>query len=228
MVRLGERIFLVVGEDFFQRQRAIESIKKKIPKSSSLNTITLYCREIDLKVLKENLFTFSFDKEKILIFKETQNLSSRVKDFLFKNIKKIITFNYVIFEIERDYQKLNKDKDFIKDKFFSFLFRKATPFKLSSFFLKASLEDFKLSIRRGDLNSSLFILEKLFKEVPKRKDILGMQILGILINEFGFLKNPYEKEKYFSYLWEADRKIKEKGIDSHLAITQALVKMFLR
>jgi hypothetical protein len=225
MVKLEERIFLVAGQDYFQRQRAIESIEKRISKVSSLNTVIFYSKEIDLKILKEKLFTFSFDKEKIVIFKEAQNLPSLIKYFLFKNMKKIIAFNYVIFEIEEDYQKLSKNKNFTQDTFFSFLLKKATPFKLTSFSLRLTLEDFKSSIRKGNLNLSLFILERLFKEAKKR-DILGMQILGILINEFSYLKNPWEREKYLSYLWEADRKIKEKGIDSQLAITEALVKMF--
>jgi hypothetical protein len=226
MVKVDTRLFLVVGADFLQRQRAIENIKRRVFKNhpTSLNTLIFYSKEIDLSQLKKKIFTFSFDKEKIVILKNAEFLSKEITDFFFKNIKKILLGNYLIFEIEKDYYNLRKDKNFLSHNFFRLLLSKAKIFKVPSYSSRVSLEEFKKSIRRRDLDSSLYILEKLFKTQTKEKEI-GMQVLGILIKEFSSMQGMLEREKNLSYLWEADRSIKEKRLNYLLVLNRLLVKI---
>jgi hypothetical protein len=226
MAKIEDRLFLVASTLFGQRQRAIENIRRSILKSapSSLHIFTFYSKNIDINELKRKLFTFSFNKDKIIIFKEADALPSNIKDFLFKNIREIISSNFLILEIEREYQSFSRDRKFVSDSFFSFVFKKAKLFKMSSPRLTASLEDFKRSLRRGNLVSSLYIVEKLFKENAKEKE-LAMQILGILIREFCNLSNPYEKKRCLNYLREGDRLLKDKGVDSRLAVELLLIKL---
>ena len=227
MVNIRERVFLISGTNFLQRQRAVENIKKRIlkEKAQSLNVLTFYGKETNVKDLGEKLFTISFGKDKIAVFKNFQDLPVAVRNFLFENLKRILFNNYLIFETDKDYYQLQRDKKFAADKFFIFCLKRAALFRVASTKGEPTIEDFIGSIRKDDLATSVYILEKLFKGGSKDK-ILGPQIIGILVRKFSFLKNPAEKGKYFKYLWEADRAIKEKGLDPRLVIETLLVKVF--
>lgn len=223
---IRERILLILGANFLQRQQAIKSIKKRILKEKplSLNTLTFYSKEIDIGNLEEELFTVSFDKQKIIIFKDFCDLAPSARRFLLTNLKKIVASNYLIFETNRDYYQLQKDREFISDKFFIFILKKATLVKVNSFKKKISIEDFMISIGKNDLASSLYILENLFEGGGKDK-VLGPQIIGILAKKFSYLTGA-TKKRYFEHLWEADRAIKEKGLSSRLVLETLLVKLF--
>lgn len=230
-INIRARVFLVSGNSFLQRRRAIENIKKRILKGrdTSLNTLIFYGKEADPKDLGERLFTVSFDREKIAVFKNFHNLSSAVSRFLFDNLKRILAGNYLIFETDKDYYQLQKDKRFSKDAFFTSVLKKAAVFRVSSTKKKATMDDFMASLRKNDLAASVYILESLFSGTSQDK-ILGPQIIGILTRKLSFLpaqgkKNSTEKEKYFQYLWQADRAIKEKGLDPRLVIESLLVKV---
>lgn len=226
MVNIRERVFLISGTNFLQRQRAVENIKKRIlkEKARSLNVLTFYGKEINIKDLGEKLFTISFGNDKIAVFKNFQDLPVEVRNFLFENLKRILSANYLIFETDKDYYQLQRDKKFTTDKFFIFCLKRAALFKVASTKEEPTIEDFIGSIRKDDLAASVYILEKLFKGSSKDK-ILGPQIIGILTSKFSFLKNSVEKGKYFKYLWEADRAIKEKGLDPRLVIETLLVRV---
>ncbi|UCD15890.1 MAG: hypothetical protein JSV34_02250 [Candidatus Omnitrophota bacterium] len=226
MVSDPRRVFIVAGLDFLQRKASLNAIKSRIlqQKSTQLNILTFYGKEIDIRLLEEHAFTFSFDREKIVIIKDAYNLSREIREFLLQNYKKIVSTNYIILEIERDYFQLRRDKKIVNDKFFSFIFRQAVSFKAVSRQRQVSLEDFKRSIRKKDLSSSLYFLEKLFERGNTRE--MGPLILGILVRETAYSNNFFDKEKKFSHLWEADRAIKEKGIDTKLAIELLLAKLF--
>lgn len=226
MVNIRERVFLISGTNFLQRQRAVENIKKRIlkEKARSLNVLTFYGKEMNVKDLGEKLFTVSFGNDKIVVFKNFQDLPVMVRNFLFENLKKILSINYLIFETDKDYYQLQRDKKFVTDKFFIFCLKRAALFRVASTKEKSTIEDFIGSIRKDDLVASVYILEKLFKGGSKDK-ILGPQIIGILVRKFSFLENHAEKGKYFKYLWEADRAIKEKGLDPRLVIETLLVRV---
>ena len=236
MVNIRERVFLISGTNFLQRQRAVENIKKRILKSKdpSLNVLTFYGKEVNPKDLGEKLFTTSFGKDKIAVFKNFQELPSATRKFLFDNLKRILSNNYLIFETDKDYYQLQKDKKFATDEFFVSVLKRAALFRVASTERKATIEDFIANLRKNDLATSVYILEKLFAGGSKDK-ILGPQIIGILVRKFSSLsaqggsasggKNPTEKDRYFKYLWEADRAIKEKGLDSRLVIESLLVKL---
>lgn len=223
-MNIRERVFLVVGIDFSQRKLAIDNIKKRT-KSSELFTLTFHSKEINDKDLQQ-IFSFSFEKERIVIFKDAYNLPISVKDFLFKNLKKITSVNYIILEIEKDYYSLRKEKKIVSDSFFNFIFEKACVFKISSYSRSVSLNDFSKSIRKHDYSFAIYILEKLFQAGAKDKE-LGLQILGIIVGEISYLRNHPRREKSFYYLWEADRAIKEKGLNSRFAIEVLLSKLLV-
>jgi len=226
MVNIRERVFLISGTNFLQRQHAVENIKKRIlkGKAASLNVFTFYGKEVNPKDLGEKLFTTSFGKERIAVFKNSQDLPSAARKFLFDNLTRILSNNYLIFETDKDYYQLQKDKRFTNDEFFVSVLKRAALFRVVSTKERATIEDFIASLRKDDLVTSVYILEKLFAGGFKDK-ILGPQIIGILVRKFSFLKNPTEKDRYFKYLWEADRAIKEKGLDPRLVIESLLVRV---
>ncbi|MEI8350408.1 MAG: hypothetical protein WCI77_09700 [Candidatus Omnitrophota bacterium] len=222
------KLFLVASADFSQRYTAIEAIKRKIlkEKSTALNILTCYSKDIELKDLQERILTFSFDSQKIVVFKDAYHLSKEVKDFMVKSFKTICSFNYLIFEMEKDYTQLMRDKKIISDKFLGFILRKALRPKLSMAHKESTLEDFRSALHRNDVASALYILGKLFeaKASEKEREILGLQIVGLLVSELSYLSNSFVKQKYFDYLWQTDRAIKEKGIEPRFAIELFLSK----
>ncbi|MCK4912307.1 MAG: hypothetical protein KAS05_01140 [Candidatus Omnitrophica bacterium] len=225
-VNIRERVFLIAGADFSQHQRVVDNVKKRIlrQKTSSFDSLTIYSKEANAKDLAEKLFTTSFEENKIVIFKNVQELSLVARKFLFTNLDKILSNNYLIFETDKDYYQFQKDKKLINDDFFVSVLKKATLFKVASIKRKVTIEDFIASLRRNNLSDSVYIVEKLFAGGSKDR-ILGPQIIGILVRKLSFLENPAKKDKYFKYLWEADRAIKEKGLDSRLVIESLLVKV---
>ena len=226
MVNIRERVFLIVGTDFSQRQRVIENIKKRIlkEKASSFNNLIVYSKEANAKDLGEKLFTTSFGKNKIIIFKNVDDLPVEIRKFLFTNLDRILSNNYLIFETDKDYYQFQKNKKFVNDDFFVSVLKKATLSKVASIKGKVTIEDFMASLRKNNLSESVYITEKLFAGGSKDR-ILGPQIIGILVSKISFLKDPAKKDKYFKYLWEADRAIKEKGLDSRLVIESLLAKV---
>lgn len=226
MVNIRERVFLIVGTDFSQRQRVIENIKKRIlkEKASSFNNLIVYSKEANAKDLGEKLFTTSFGKNKIIIFKNVDDLPLEIRKFLFTNLDRILSNNYLIFETDKDYYQFQKNKKFVNDDFFVSVLKKATLSKVASIKGQVTIEDFMASLRKNNLSESVYITEKLFAGGSKDR-ILGPQIIGILVSKISFLKDPAKKDKYFKYLWEADRAIKEKGLDSRLVIESLLTKV---
>jgi len=229
MVNLRDKVFFISGADFFQRQRVIENIKKRILKTSNtpVNNIIFYSKEIDIKDLAKKIFTVSFGKNRIAVFKNCLDLKSAAKDFILNNFKKILSTNYIIFETDKEYSRLQRDRKLISDKFFSNILKKASLIRVSSPRRKLAIEDFMYSIRKNDLSLSLHVLESLFQSDAKER-MLGPQIIGILVKKFSYLKGSPDKDRCFKYLWEADRAIKEKGVPTRLVIETLLVKLFDR
>jgi len=100
MVALKDRVFFVSGSDFEGRKLIIENIKKKTLAigQTSLNILNFYPKEINIKDLQEKVLLSSFDEKRMLIFKDVYNLSKEVKDFLYNNLDKIVSNNYIVFE----------------------------------------------------------------------------------------------------------------------------------
>lgn len=219
MVTTKEKVFFVCGTDFTGRRLIVENIKKKILQGSpsSLNILNFYPKEINIKDLQEKVLLSSFDKKKILIFKDVYSLPKEVKDFLYNNFSKIISNNYIVFEAESDYLR---SKKISADKFFSFILTKAACFKAGSSPYKVNFDDFKKSIRQANASQAIYVLDKLFEErsSDNEKKTLGLQLFGILVSESSYLKNDILRQKYLNYLWEADRAIKERGFDPRFAI----------
>ena len=229
MANLKNRIFLICGQDFANRRLIIENIKKAILQKApgSLNTLIFYAKEIDIKDLQEKILLISFDKNKILIFKDVENIPKAIKDFLLNNITKILSNNYVLFETEKDY--FANDRRIAQDKFLNFVFSNSTVFKAGKQAYQVSFGDFINSVRSGDLSQALYVLARLFEARvnDSEKKALGLQLFGVLVSEVSYLKDRDQRRKYLRYLLKTDRMIKEKGMEPRLAIELFLSKSFI-
>jgi DNA polymerase III delta subunit len=226
MLNIREKVFFVSGSDFFQRQLAVGNIKKRISKNSHelLSSSIFYGKETELVSLQEKLLTASFGKNKVIIFKDFLGLNIAIRNFIFVNLEKVLSVNYIIFETDKDYYQLQRNKKITSDKLFNLILTKSSLIKVTSLKRKVSMNDFIDALRRKDLSSSLYILESLFESGSKDK-MFGVQVIGILVRNSSYLKDSFKKDKSFKYLWEADRAIKEKGVDVRLAIQTLLVKL---
>lgn len=228
MVSIRDRVFLIFGSNFLQRQKIIENLKYKIlkEKSASINILTFYGKEVELKDFQEKILTSSFDNIKILIIKDFSELPPPVRLYLLNNLDEILTGNYIIFETDKESYSLQGNKKIASDKFFSLIFKNSQVYRVSSFERKLSIEDFMGALRKNDLDSCLYVLENLFDGTTKDKGIAPL-IIGILVRKFSYpYLNSFNKEKCFEYLWKADRGIKEKGHDARLTIETLLIKLF--
>lgn len=187
-----------------------------------MSVFTFYAKEVSLKDLNE-ISTVSFAAKKIIIFRNFHQLASASRKFLYKNIKKVLTANYLIFDTDKEYYRLQRDKKLAADPLFALIIKRAAVYRVSSLKPELSIQDFMSSLRKDDLSASLYILESLFRSGAK-PDILGPQIIGILVRKVSYFQGQ-RKNECLEYLWEADRAIKEKGIDSRLVIEALLVKI---
>jgi len=225
---LRESIYFVIGSDFINRKRAVENIKSKIvnARDSRLNTHTYYSSEIDIDSLRNLLFSFSLYGRNVLIFKEAQKLSPRIKDFLYNNVQKTISNNYFIFELEKDYGYLKQDVKFIKDKFFGFLLKKASLFKVGAPQYELFLKDLMKAIRSSRLADAICVLDNIFAAAGSRQGLLGMQILGALSRDSAYLANSEEKRKRFNFIWHTERQLKGGKTPPRLALELLIVRLF--
>jgi hypothetical protein len=230
MVELKSKVFLIASCQAAGRQKALAAVKAKLlnKNNSSLNLITLYPRELDLVSLQEKIAVFSFNREKLLIFKDFLTIPVQLKDYIFSHITDIISHNFLVFETARDYGELTKDKAAGKDKLTEFLLKNAFCVKISgvSEYIP-SLDGFKSALRKRDLSTVLYVLEKLLLGSKSAASSLAPQILGILTAEFSYLKDYNKKQKSLHYLWQADRAIKEKGLDPRFIMEVVLIKLLL-
>ena len=229
MAKLKEKIFFICGQDFEQRRLITENIKKTIlpVAPGSLLTLIFYAKEIDIKDLQEKISLISFDKNKILIFKDAESIPKAIKDFLLNNITKILSNNYILFETEKDY--FVNDRRIAQDKFLSFIFSNSLVFKAGKQAYQISFGDFINSVRSGDLSQALYILARLFetRTTDSEKKALGLQLFGVLVSEVSYLKDSGLRRKYLNYLLKTDRMIKEKGMEPRIAIELFLSRSFL-
>ncbi|MBU2103251.1 MAG: hypothetical protein ABH865_08695 [Candidatus Omnitrophota bacterium] len=226
MVTLQERLFLITGPQFSQRQRALEVIKKKVFRDlSAFNLLTFYADDIELNDFSEKVLTVSFEGARIILIRDALRLSAEVRQFIFENIKKIILSNCIALEVEKEYKRLQEEKKITTDTLFGLFFAQATILKTApALDEQVTFETFKTNLFRRDLPGSLYALQALFSQ-RTRDDRLGLQILGLLISAGAQERDPGKKEKKMIYLWEADRAIKEKGIDSQTVLSVALTKI---
>ncbi len=223
----ANRIFLIYGSNYLGFKRAIEGLKKRLScvGRDALNSIVFYAKELEISDLSNVLLSVSFSKDRIVIFKDFDFLNGDCRNFIFKNINKIIEGNCLVFQTDRDYYQLQKNRKFSGDDLFSFLIKKSASIKIGFEKKPLSVEDFIITARKRDLSSCLYCVESLFKDSSKAK-ILGPQLMGILISQIAYHRDSTRKSVDFTNLWEADRLMKEKGVNSRLVIETLLTKLF--
>ncbi|OPX29074.1 MAG: hypothetical protein B1H08_04695 [Candidatus Omnitrophica bacterium 4484_171] len=227
---LRKRVFIVIGLDFASRKSAIDSLKKRLipQKSSCLNHQVYYGRDIDFDKLRSLFLSFSFEKERIVVFKEPGLLSKEVKDFLYNNIKDIIKNNYLIFEFEKDYFFFKKDKQFINDRLFGYILKYASLIKIASFRSNVSIRKLMDTITNNRLQDALYVLESVFDNAGKNKGFIGMQILGAITRKFSYTHNPIERKRCFDLIWDTERMLKGRKIEDKTALQILITKLLLR
>ena len=225
---LKQRVFSIVGTDSFGRQQAARNIRTRILKDKprSLNTHTIYGNEVELKELQEILATVSFDSEKLVVFKDALKIGVKIREYLYKNLKSILANNYLIFEMEKDYPKLIKEKKVLGDKLWSTILKDGVVLKLASAKKEITIEDFKYALRRNDLSGTIYALERLLGEKSAGKEReLAPFILGVLTAEISYRKDLSQKEQAFEHLWQADRQMKEKGLDARMVLEKLITRL---
>ena len=209
------KIFSIFGDNFFERQNIIEKIKSKLS-SSEFDTFVFYSKELSFEKFKEEIYLFSLNKIKLLIFKDAFNLSLDIKKFFIDNFKKIPQNNYIIFEI------YNYPND--KDLFLNFLLKNTNVLRLNKYTQNDYIEIFRKSIRKKNLPLAIYSINNLFNTTTNKN--LSTHLLGILTNEFSYINGLLKKKEIFDCLFSLDREIKEGLVDPKLAIELAIVKIF--
>jgi len=227
---LRKRVFIVIGLDFASRKLAIDSLKKRLipQKSSCLNLQVYYGRDIDFDKVRSLFLSFSFEKERIVVFKESSFLNKEVKDFLYNNVKDIIRNNYLIFEFEKDYFFFKRDKQLVNDRLFKHIFKYASLIKIASFRGGTSIKKLMDTIGNNRLQDALYVLESVFDNAGKNKGFIGMQILGAITRNFSYIHNPIERKRYFNLIWDTERMLKNRKIEDKAALQILITKLLLR
>ena len=226
---VNTRLFCVIGISFSDRSQAIEKIKDSILKNKnrSLNTATLYCRGLAPQTLKEAVYSYSFDGDKIIVLKEADHLSTPAKQFLLQEFETIISSCYIIFEIDKNYADFVRDKKVQTDTFFQTILKKSLLKKVYSFKDEISMGSLVYALRKSNIAAALHSLERLFLE-GKHSSSVGLHVLGVLVSEFSSPRYQNEKAKYLKLIWETDRLIKDKGIEPKVALGTLVAKLLKR
>ncbi|MFH1772174.1 MAG: hypothetical protein ABH872_05085 [Candidatus Omnitrophota bacterium] len=226
-MKISDRLYLVAGKDLRQRKMAIERIKQKISKETSAcySEYIIFGKDADCLSIKENVFTFSFTRGKILILRDPLKLSKDVKIILKNNLDKVLSVHYLIVESQDDYYYLQNSKKLASDELFGFILRNAQKVKISSSGPPNFMANFKKSIRAAGKEAVFLSLENLFKEVSNASDIAPL-ILGIMVNEVSAIKDKAKRLSCLEYIWRADRDIKEYGNDARVAVELLLIRLF--
>jgi len=223
-------IFCIIGSDYVHRHRALERIKNEILKDnniSSLDVVTIYPEKVKKREIKEILNLASFGKKRIIVFKNPQNFSASVKNFLYEELKKKIDA-FLVFEIEKDYNKFSEKIK--EDLFLQFILKEGVLYRTYSSATFSQIYKFIYAFRKKNYPQALRILENLFRE-ETNNNLLGARLLGVLIKNYNFFRlfnsSSDQNEELLYLLWETDRLIKEKNISSRLALERLLIKLYL-
>ncbi len=227
MVEAKIKPHLICGGNPFKRRRIINNVKKEIFKSQGivLRAITLYGADINLQSFKDLIFTFSFQKKKIILIKDFTSLVKPIRKFIIDNFTKILKNNYLIFDSDLPYLKLQKNKKMLTDDFFNYLFEEGAVHQFRPEPLEVNFDDFRKKLYKSDLDSCLFILEELLSKKGNNK-LLATQILGLITSKFSYLHESQKRKEAFNQLWQADRALKQSNIDVRLLLERLLIKLF--
>ena len=117
------KVFLFAGDKADRRESALNDLKKKIfPQAKGCGVFVYHCADLDLNTLKQDVFTFAFDQEKLTVFKGIENLGEEARNFLKSNFEKIVAVSYLVFESDLDMNALRA----ARNDFFDLLLREAT------------------------------------------------------------------------------------------------------
>lgn len=221
------KIFCVIGKEFTQRQHILAKITRSLlgKRESSLHVNVFYPHETELEDVRRAVSSYSFSGDKILVIKDPHLLDKTIKQFLLDKLEVVTSSNYLVFDIEHDYQSLLKDKKVSQDAFIQCILKKAQVYKIQSYSRDVPLFALLNALRRNDRSRALYVLEELFREESNETKI-GMQILGMLIREFSKPQYQARRSEYLDLLWEADRSVKERGLKPKLALSILLTKIF--
>ena len=86
------------------------------------------------------------------------------------------------------------------------------------------IEDFSDSLRHNDLAGALLAVDTIFED--KSAAGLAPLMLGMLAGRAAYVRDKAQKARLLGFVWDADRGIKEKGLDPRMTIETLLIKLF--
>jgi len=215
------KVFLLTGNNALARDKALKDLKQKVfPQGSSCGIFNYYADTFQVKTLQEEIFMPSFDQQKLIIFRGTENFQKDIKKFLSAHLEKIAAISYVVFESDWDVGALRGEED----DFFDLLLKRATVVNAVTAQNNVTVNDLSDCLRRNDLAGALYAVNRLF---DSEGDFISQLIIGMLTSRAAYLVAA-EKARVLNLIFQADRSIKEKGNNPKLIIETLLIKILKR
>lgn len=214
MVKKESLVYLFLGEDSLSKDIKFKSLKEGFLTKDTeyFNLDIFYAKELKLPGLQERLLSLPVGaKKRIILIKESQNLSDEIKEFLLRYVRKPQGEMLLIL----DSHKSSPSDEFIRQvSRYAEVFRfKETP-RLDTFALSRSIDSKKTSY-------ALRVLGELLRNGEKPERILG----GLRYSWENSVSSPQEARKKLKSLLNCDIDIKTGRLRPDFALERLVVSL---
>lgn len=209
---LNGNVYALIEEDSNKANILISQIITKIfpqERRNVFNIINIY-PDTDLEYIKATLYNVTFGEKVLVIFRHIDLYKRELRDFIFENLSNIRKHNHILFYIEKDLNSFTQQAS--SDKLLTYILKQV---KRGSTYNRKPLSNLVRYIKSNNTSLALNELDKILRETEPRQE---NRILG-------YLWKSLPEERFFEYFLEADRLIKEKGIDFKLALVLLVIKL---
>lgn len=214
MVRKENTVYLFLGQDNFSKSIRFKRLKEEFltKDTECFNLDILYARELKLLALQEKLLCLPVKaKKRIILIKDSQNLTEEIKEFLLGYVKKPQAGVLLILDIEKS---LPRDR-FVKGVMpYVETCRFKDPLHLDTFVLSRSIDSKKIS-------HALWVLNQLLRNGEKPERILG----GLRYSWENNIARPVETRKKIRLLLHCDIDIKTGKLKPNFALERLVVSL---
>lgn len=214
MVKKESLVYLFLGQDNFSKNIKLKRLKEEFLTKDTeyFNLDILYAKELKLLNLQERLLSLPVKaKKRIILIKDSQNLSDEIKEFILQYAKKPQDKMLLILDIH----KSSPQDEFVRQVIrYAEVCRFKEPLRLDTFTLSRSIDFKKTSYALGVLNQLLRNGEK-----PER--ILG----GLRYSWENSIANPLETRKKLRLLLNCDIDIKTGRLKPDFALERLVVSL---
>ena len=205
--------YLFVGEDEFSKDIKLSKIKRELfsPQLESFNFDTLYAKELNLKTLQEKLLLLPVKaRQRLILIKQTQKLSSSIKEYLSSYLKNPLKHVSLILDV----RGANK-----KDMFFT---RISSLVRVVNFWESTQINSFTLAhqVLQRRAKPALRLLRQLLLQGEKPERILGA--LRYQLREQRL--DVKDRKRKLDLLLNCDIDIKTGRLKPELALEQLLFR----